>query len=236
MAMLPCADANHDFSSCGFAELHQPLQYQHQWERYGHASNTLNSPSLVTLLEKQEHETDRFLRIQNDKLKFMLEYQRERQEGAVRRMEIYWQQILKRKDEEIAKGAKKKQELENILRSLENEKMKLKRVAEEKGAMAMDLHNKLKEGKKRIRMLVANNDAESCCGENEEARAKKHVRRGDTIMCCPMCNTNSPGVLFLPCRHISSCKACEALLQACLICGVAKKGAIEIQSLISDGY
>ncbi|KAL5055566.1 hypothetical protein RYX36_036248 [Vicia faba] len=148
-------------------------------------------------------------------------------------MEIYSQQTLKRVDEEIAKGAKKKQELENILRSLENEKMKLKRVAEEKEAMAIDLHNKLEEGKKRVRMLVANNDAESCCGENEEARAEKRVRQGsNNSMCCPMCNTNSPGVLFLPCRHISSCKACEASLQACLICGVAKKGVIEIQNFV----
>ncbi|CAK8576639.1 unnamed protein product [Lathyrus sativus] len=233
MAMLPYSDANYDFSSGGFVELHQPSQYQHQRERYVQASNTIDSPTLVTLLKKQESETNQFHRIQNDKLKFMLQYQRELQESAVRRMEIYSQQILKRKDEEIAKGAKKNQELEYIIRSLENEKMKLKRVAEEKGAMTIDLHNKLEEEKKRARMLVANNDVESCCS-NEEA--EKHVRREGNIMCCPMCNTNSPGVLFLPCRHISSCKACEASLQACLICGIAKKGAIEIQSFVSEEY
>lgn len=167
----------------------------------------------------------------------MLQYQRELQEGAVRRMEIYSQQILKEKDEDIAKGTKKKQELESILRSLENEKMKFRRMAEENGAMAIGLNNKLEELKNRVRMLVANNDAESCCGENEEAKAEKHVKQeSSNIMCCPMCNTNSPGVLFLPCRHISSCKACEDSLQACLICGIAKKGAIEIQSFVSDEY
>lgn len=178
-----------------------------------------------------------FCILQNNKLKFMLQYQRELQEGEISRIEIYSQQVLKRIDQEIAKGAKKKQELESILRNLENEKMKLKRVAEEKGEMAIDLHNKLEEGKKRVRMLVANNDAESCCGGNEEARAVKRVRQeSNNIMFCPMCNTDSPGVLFLPCRHISSCKACEATFQACLICGTTKKGAIEIQNFVSDEY
>ncbi|XP_058733579.1 probable BOI-related E3 ubiquitin-protein ligase 3 [Vicia villosa] len=235
MAMLPYSDANHNFSSCGFTELHQPQyqQHQHQRPRYAHASNTLNSPTIVTLLKKQEHETNQFLRNQADQMKFMLQHQRELQEGAIRRMEIYSQQILKTKDEEIAKGAKKYQELENNLKILENEKMKLERMAKENGTIAIYLHNKLEEGKKRVRMLVENNDAESCCGENQEARAEKRVKHeSNNIMCCLMCKTNSPGVLFLPCRHISSCKACEASLQACLICGVAKKGVIEIQSFV----
>ncbi|XP_058733580.1 probable BOI-related E3 ubiquitin-protein ligase 2 [Vicia villosa] len=236
MAMLPYSDADHDFFSCGFVELHQPhhqQHHQHQWLRYVHASNTLNSTTIVTLLKKQEQETNQFLKIQTDQMKFMLQHQRELQEGAIRRMKIYLQQILKTKDGEIAKGAKKYQELKNIIKSLESEQMKLKRMTEENGAMAIYLHNKLEEGEKRLRILVGNNDAESCCGENEEARAKKHVRHGsNNIICCSMCNRNSPSVLFLPCRHISSCKACEASLQSCLICGVTKKGAIEIQSYV----
>lgn len=62
--MLPYTDANYNFSSCRFDVSHQPPQYQYQWQRYLHASNTLNSNTLVTLLEKQEHETNQILRIQ----------------------------------------------------------------------------------------------------------------------------------------------------------------------------
>jgi E3 ubiquitin-protein ligase BOI-like protein len=82
-------------------------------------------------------------------------------------------------------------------------------------------------------MLVAD-DVESCCSENEEARAKKCAKLGNNVAFCRKCNTNSSGVLFLPCRHLSSCKACEALLQACPICGTSKKNVIEIQNLNSN--
>jgi E3 ubiquitin-protein ligase BOI-like protein len=125
--------------------------------------------------------------------------------------------------------------MENLIRSLEEEKRELKRIADEREAMTINLYNKLEEEKKRQRAFVAN-DVESCCGENEEAIAESCCgpRRGNIMMLCPNCNTNSSSVLFLPCWHLSSCKACETLLQACPICEIAKNGVVEIQSLILD--
>jgi E3 ubiquitin-protein ligase BOI-like protein len=169
-------------------------------------------------------------------MKLMLQqHQRELQVTAIKNMGIYSQQVMARKNEEITTAEKKKKEMENILRSLELEKRELKKIYEEKGAIAITLRNKLEEekNKKRLRMLVAD-DVESCCGENEEARAKKCAKLGNNVAFCRKCNTNSSGVLFLPCRHLSSCKACEALLQACPICGTSKKNVIEIQNLNSN--
>jgi len=171
-----------------------------------------------------------FCLYQNDQIKFMLQHHSEQQVATFRSMEIYSHQILTRKNEEIAKVAKKNLDLENLLRRLEAEKRQLKGIALERGAMVITLHTKLEEEKKRVRMLMEN-DAESSCGEKEEIRAEKRVRRENNVF-CSKCKTNTLGVLFLPCRHLSSCKACNALLQTCPICGMAKKGIIEIQNLI----
>jgi E3 ubiquitin-protein ligase BOI-like protein len=160
----------------------------------------------------------------------VLQQQREQQVDVLRSLENYSQQVLIGKDGEIAEATLKNKMLGNLLNSLEVEKRELKRIVEEREAMIIALHNQMEEEKKRVRMFMEN-DAESCCGEIEEARAAKCSRSEANIGCCLRCKTKSSSVLFLPCRHLSSCKACEALLQACPICGIEKKGAIEIQSL-----
>jgi hypothetical protein len=76
--------------------------------------------------------------------------------------------------------------------------------------------------------MFVENDRESRFGEIEEARVAKRVRLEASIVCCFMCNTTSSGVLFLPCRHHFSCNTCEALVEVCPICGMEKKGVIEI--------
>jgi len=174
-----------------------------------------------------------FLSSQNGQIKLMLQHQiRELQVATLKNMEIYSRQIMTKANEEIAKVVKKNREMENLFRSLEIEKSFLKRIVEERGATIIALHNKLEEEKKRARMVVLN-DAESCCGDSEEARAEKRMRRDHNLMLCSKCKTQFVGVLFLPCRHLSSCKQCEALLQTCPICGMAKRNVIEIQSSIS---
>lgn len=148
-------------------------------------------------------------------------------------LQVALQQIMAIKNEEIAKAANKAQEMENLIRRFEAEKSEFEKIVKEREAMIITLHNKLEEEKKKLRVFMEN-DAKSCCGENDEVRTEKRVRRGNNIMFCPKCNTSSSDVLFLPCRHLSSCKACEASLKACPICGMEKNGVIEIQSLISD--
>jgi len=150
-----------------------------------------------------------------------------------RELQVASQQIMTIKKEEIAKFAKKTQELENLVRRFEAENKEFEKILKEMEATIITLYNKLEEEKKKPRMFVEN-DAKSYTGESEEVRLEKRVRRGNNIMFCPKCNTNSSDVLFMPCRHLSSCKACETLLEACPICGMKKKGVIEIQNLILD--
>ncbi|WJX49593.1 RING-type E3 ubiquitin transferase [Trifolium repens] len=234
--MQPHTHGNNGFPFCingycsdGLAELQQsqhPQQQQQQQQQPQHHHQLhgqfVPTSTFASLFEKQRQQTDQFINTQNTQMKLMLQHQRELQ-------------VMARKNEEITTAEKKKKEMENILRSLELEKRELKKIYEEKGAIAITLRNKLEEekNKKRLRMLVAD-DVESCCSENEEARAKKCAKLGNNVAFCRKCNTNSSGVLFLPCRHLSSCKACEALLQACPICGTSKKNVIEIQNLNSN--
>ncbi|GAU50761.1 hypothetical protein TSUD_272760 [Trifolium subterraneum] len=222
----------------------QQPQYQHHQQQLGqahvvlnsnphvHASNVLNSPTLATLFEKQKQEAEQFVRIQHDKLKLVLQHQREKQVVILKSLENYSQQVLITKNEEIERAALKNKVLENRLNNLEEEKRDLKKKLEEREAMVIALHNQLEEEKKRARMFVEN-DGEACYGEIEEARGAKRVRHEANIVCCFMCNTKSLGVLFLPCRHLFSCNICEALVEVCPICGMEKKGVIEMQSLIS---
>ncbi|CAJ2655618.1 unnamed protein product [Trifolium pratense] len=229
--MQPHSHDNHDFSFCandfytsGLVELPQPQQvHQHQQQPqylpqqhcqghvvpitnpHGHASSNLSSSTFVALLEKQRHETNQFINMQNDQLKELLQHQWNLQLDTIRKME-------------------------NLIRSLEAEKRELKRIADEREATTITLYNKLEEEKKKRQMTFVANDVESCCGENEENSA----RHGNNIMMlCPKCNTNSSSVLFLPCWHLSSCKTCETLLQACPICGMVKDDVVEIQNDIT---
>ncbi|XP_045830850.1 BOI-related E3 ubiquitin-protein ligase 1-like [Trifolium pratense] len=229
----PHTHSNHGFPFCingvysgPLIESQQQPQYQqHQQQQeqayvvlnpnpHCHASNLLNCPTVATLFEKQKQEIEQFVQIQNDKLKLVLQQQREKQIVVLKSLENYSQQFLITKNGEIARAALKNKILENRLNSLEAEKRDLEKLVKEREAVIIALHNQLEEEKKRVRMFV----------ENDEAN----------IMCCFMCNTKSLGVLFLPCRHLFSCNICEALVEVCPICGMEKNGAIEIQSLISS--
>ncbi|WJX49952.1 RING-type E3 ubiquitin transferase [Trifolium repens] len=88
---------------------------------YVHASNVLNSPTLATLFDKQNQETEQFVRIQNDQLKIVLQQQREQQVDVLRSLENYSQQVLIGKDGEIAEATLKNKMLGNLLNSLEVE-------------------------------------------------------------------------------------------------------------------
>uniref|UniRef100_A0A2P2Q6C6 RING-type domain-containing protein n=1 Tax=Rhizophora mucronata TaxID=61149 RepID=A0A2P2Q6C6_RHIMU len=47
------------------------------------------------------------------------------------------------------------------------------------------------------------------------------------MMVCKCCNARSSCVLFIPCRHLCSCKACDAFLDSCPVCQTAKETSIE---------
>ncbi|KAA3468102.1 E3 ubiquitin-protein ligase BOI-like [Gossypium australe] len=167
---------------------------------------------------QQRHEIDQFIISQNERLRLLLEQQRNQQITMfLNKIESRALILLNQKDEEIQKAKNKLIELQNLLKKLEMDNQGWKKVAYEKEAMAMCLNNKLQVLKERASCCFINgvDDAESCC-EDE-----------DTRMVCKCCNSRSSCVLFLPCRHLCSCKNCEALLESCPVCKTAKKASIE---------
>ncbi|XP_061342160.1 probable BOI-related E3 ubiquitin-protein ligase 3 [Gastrolobium bilobum] len=215
-------------------QLEEPLQQLHNesWLRQVDSnllvydSKALNSPSFVVQLEKQWEEIDQYIRFQNEKLRFMLQEQHKQQVAALLKIvESRSLYILKQKDEEIEQVARKMAELEDFLRRLEMENKEWKKVAQEKEAMVSWLNKTLEEMRERVA-----NDAESCCDERSGKELEEEgiaEYSGAQVMLCKSCHSRRSCFLFLPCRHLCSCKACDAFLEACPVCRMPKKASIE---------
>ncbi|KAF7810778.1 putative BOI-related E3 ubiquitin-protein ligase 3 [Senna tora] len=134
------------------------------------------SQALALQFEKQSQDIDRYIKLQNEKLRMMLEEQRKQQVVAlVKRVESETIFLMRQKEEEIAQARKKKVELEEFVRRLEQENEAWKKVAQEKEAMVLSLHNTLEQMKERGAynnnnkngVVVVTDDAGSCCNEEE---------------------------------------------------------------------
>lgn len=168
-----------------------------------------------------------------------LQEQRKQQVATLlKKMESETVYLLRQKDEEIAEAVKKRVELEDFLSKLEAENEAWRRVAEENEAMVLSLHNTLEEMREKTYYSFKFNngmvteDAESCCDESrgsyremEEEEEEEDVAR--KMMVCKSCDSGKSSFLFLPCRHLCSCKNCEAFLKACPVCKTPKKASIE---------
>ncbi|PON32502.1 E3 ubiquitin-protein ligase BOI [Parasponia andersonii] len=194
------------------------------------------SHSAVDQVEKQRQEIDQYVKLQNERLRLMLQEQRKQQFlTLVKKVEPKVLGLLRYKDEEIAQATKRTMELEDMLRKLEAENQIWQRVAQENEAMVVSLNNSLEQARERALCCVNNGaeDAESCCDVGmEEEGENRGVGQNDNIgekttMVCKGCNSRSSSVLFLPCRHLCSCKACEAFLDSCPVCRTIKKASIE---------
>lgn len=162
----------------------------------------------------------------------------------LRKIELKTAIMLRHKEEEIAQAAKKTMELEIFLRKLETENQLWQRIAQENEAMAISLNNRLDQMREE-RVSNSFEDAESCCdinvenstavaGGDCEAPARNRANRGCSVseqgrnkMICRGCNCRNSTVIFLPCRHLCSCKNCESVLNSCPVCETQKKATIE---------
>ncbi|XP_059460515.1 probable BOI-related E3 ubiquitin-protein ligase 3 isoform X2 [Corylus avellana] len=195
--------------------------------------------SIASQFEKQRQEIDQYIRLQNERLRLVLQEQRKQQLAQLlKKIESKTLLFLRQKDEEIAQAAKRTMELEDFLRRLEAENQAWQRVAQENEAMVVSLNNTLEQVKETAPCGFNNgaDDAESCCDDNDrEQEEAEENRRGllceveqrNMMMVCKGCNFRSSCMLFLPCRHLCSCKACEAFLDSCPVCTTAKKASIE---------
>ncbi|XP_059289176.1 probable BOI-related E3 ubiquitin-protein ligase 2 [Lycium ferocissimum] len=179
------------------------------------------SQFLAIQIEKQRIETDQFITLQNERLRLVLNEQRKQQLALIwRKYEAKVQFLLKQKDEEIAKAANRTKELEDFLKKMEIENQAWQRIANENESIVVSLNNTIEQLRESGYCLSTNGeDAESCCDEQEQEQNGK--------MICKSCNSRFSCMVFLPCRHLSSCKACDSLLHQCPVCGIPKKASIE---------
>ncbi|OAY37365.1 probable BOI-related E3 ubiquitin-protein ligase 2 [Manihot esculenta] len=221
----------------------------------GSSSSSLNTSNYQTSMaysqcfsdddEKQRQEIDHFIRLQNERLRLFLQEQRKQQLASLMKsIESMAMPLLRQKDEEIAQAAQRITELEDFIKRLEMENQLWQRVAQENEAMVISLNNTIEQLREKGLFCFENGaeDAESCCDMNreEEAEEKSRVFVDDNVteeeerarkkmmtMVCRGCNSRNSCILFLPCRHLSSCEACETFLDSCPVCQAPKKATIE---------
>ncbi|KMT01391.1 hypothetical protein BVRB_9g214010 [Beta vulgaris subsp. vulgaris] len=214
------------------------------------------STSFADQLEKQRQEVDRFITLQNERLKLALQEQRKQQLAVImRKLEEKAMQLLRQKDEEIARSLKRRMELEEIIRKMEMENQEWQRLATENEAMVVSLNNtlvQLKEEQQQACCLTTVSssscssnevgDAESCCNfgnnnnnneyyynnnKNRETGVAETGEERENMNKCKVCKSGNSCILLLPCRHLCCCKACEAFVDACPVCKSAKMASIE---------
>ncbi|XP_045803615.1 E3 ubiquitin-protein ligase BOI-like [Trifolium pratense] len=201
-----------------------------------YATVNYNNVELETF-HQQKDEVDHFLRSQNEKLRIFVQEQRKQQvETLLKKIELDVFSMLKQKDEQIAQATKRRLELEELLARLEIENQTWQRAAHENEAMVLSLQNALEQQmKERASYCYNNDDAESCCdnknhqeetGENRVC-GDEQITSVNNMMICKCCRSRESSFMFLPCRHLCSCKACEPSLQACPVCLMQKRSIIE---------
>ncbi|KAI5647820.1 hypothetical protein M9H77_33825 [Catharanthus roseus] len=200
--------------------------------------------ALLPQVKKQRLDIDGLINLQNERLRLVLQEQRKQQLAMLlKKYESQTQILLRQKDEEIAKAVTRTMELQDFLSKIETENQAWQRVARENEAIIMTLNNTMDQ-------IKANNaacqlggnrggvdDAESCCEETRRGPAgggtlegteqENEEQRRRKLMICKSCNSRNSCVILLPCRHLCSCKVCEAYISSCPVCKMAKKGSIE---------
>ncbi|KAA8537499.1 hypothetical protein F0562_027107 [Nyssa sinensis] len=190
------------------------------------------SQSLAAELEKQRQEIDWVLQLQNERLRTTLQEEtRQRVTILLRKYESIMMSLMRQKDEGLAIATKKTMELQECVRRREMEIQVWQRMAQENETTIKNLNTTLKQVSERV-SLSSNGaqDAESFCdssnggGNDQEVKEKQSSRK----MACKLCNARSSCIVFLPCRHLCSCKSCEAFLGFCPVCESVKKASLEV--------
>ncbi|XP_052205173.1 probable BOI-related E3 ubiquitin-protein ligase 2 [Diospyros lotus] len=178
-------------------------------------------------------EIDRVIGLQSESLRWALQEQSKRQIALIlRKYESESAVLLRQKDEEIAKAMSRTMELEELMRRMEMEKHAWQRVAKENEAMAATLSNAIQQLRDNNADFLGNGveDEESCCDTATISRHRRRENEQERItrkMVCKSCDSRNSCVVFLPCGHLCSCKACQACLDSCPICGMVKTASVE---------
>ncbi|XP_054779165.1 probable BOI-related E3 ubiquitin-protein ligase 3 [Prosopis cineraria] len=215
-----------DFLTSHAAAFPPPPQIQPQ-----HCYNYMQIHPNMFLLD---HQLDHYITLQGENLSMKLQEQRKRQVATIlSTVELNVRDSMGQKDEEIASAAKKRMELECLLDRLEAENQAWRRAAVESEALILSLNNSLEKMKEKAHSSFNNvlaHDAQSCWDESGGDYQLMEGEEEETVgemTACKSCKCGVSSFLFLPCRHLSSCKACEPFLQACPVCTMPKRASIE---------
>ncbi|XP_065847605.1 probable BOI-related E3 ubiquitin-protein ligase 2 [Euphorbia lathyris] len=172
-------------------------------------------------MQRQNQELDCFLQSQTEKLKCGLqELTRQHMGYLVRKVESEAMYLMKQKEEDLTQARNKSMALESCIRKTQKEIECLQVMAKQNEAMAINLS-------KKIEQLSTENIPDSESGSNWQRNEEEEAERAKKIV-CKGCNYRASSLILLPCRHLCSCKTCEAFFISCPVCQSFKEGSIEV--------
>ncbi|CAH2046374.1 unnamed protein product [Thlaspi arvense] len=199
-------------------------------------SASLIDAELVSQIQQQQSEIDRFVAHQTEMLRLELEA---RQRTQTRMLASAVQSAiikkLKAKDDEIVRMGKLNWVLQERVKNLYVENQIWRDLAQTNEATANTLRSNLEQVLAQVDDFPATgdgfrppveDDAESCCGSSDGAN-------GDDVTAvtggCRRCGERTASVLVLPCRHLCLCTVCgSALLQACPVCDTVMNASVHV--------
>ncbi|GAB2268216.1 hypothetical protein Dimus_003194 [Dionaea muscipula] len=214
------------------------------------SSMWLFSQSLAAEIDIQTREVDMFLKVQNERLRYAVQQQ---MGVLLGRLELRAMTMVRDKEQDLAKVRMKTKELEECLRSAETEIEAWQRTAKENEAMVIGLNSMLQQVKHNYPSSIDINGAaaaaeyaQSVCEYDSSSPAPLNSnncssrkrgkgvadeggkRRKSGMGWCRGCHYWGACMVFLPCRHLCSCKSCEGFLQLCPVCHSVKQAIIEV--------
>ncbi|CAN0854992.1 BOI-related E3 ubiquitin-protein ligase 1 [Linum grandiflorum] len=228
----------------GAPSLHQKAKFS------GGGVSSLIDGDLVSQMQQQQSEIDRFVAEHNQRVRIELEERRRRQsrmlvsaiqEGIAKKM--------KEKDEEVQRMVKLNWVLQERVKSLYVENQIWRDLAQTNEAAANTLRSNLEQVLAHVGDDRNNNecaggladDAESSCGSNNDDGQSQHRRcssaaaaageeeRRREKMKCRKCGEKESSVLVLPCRHLCLCTVCgSTLVGTCPVCDSLMNGSVHV--------
>ncbi|KAL9282389.1 BOI-related E3 ubiquitin-protein ligase 1 [Arabidopsis thaliana] len=195
---------------------------------------SLIDAELVSQIQQQNSEIDRFVAQQTETLRIELEA---RQRTQTRMLASAVQNAilkkLKAKDEEIIRMGKLNWVLQERVKNLYVENQIWRDLAQTNEATANNLRSNLEQVLAQVddldafrRPLVEEaDDAESSCGSCDRGDVTAVVNGG-----CKRCGELTASVLVLPCRHLCLCTVCgsSALLRTCPVCDMVMTASVHV--------
>lgn len=127
--------------------------------------------------------------------------------------------LMRQKEQDLEMARNRRLELQKFLIKAEAEAQAWQKKAMENEAMVLDLNNRINQVKQSEEIQ-----------QDEESSTDPSIIRDCKFqkVACKLCNVQRQSIVFLPCRHLCSCRACESFLELCPVCESVKQGIMEV--------